>query len=321
MQKGNEVLYIGTIYAGGGWLDVSGNLNATGGEASVTVFWPFQGKLELELYKFLENEKAESEKKAIALKEKQEAEKALLRDREVAIIENTFYRENSGCHAIGINAELQILKNGIWQSLVQAKGWDIAENCPSTNPVRPWTIAEVEQNSKIRWHLWAVGQFDVFGSEFQSQLSAKAAAELQAKQEAEAKIAAALKATQEADAKAAADKAAAELKAKQEADAKAAAELKVKQDAAADKAALAKAQSELASANAALADAQKVNREQAGRITSFEEQFKVLSESVATVQNQLSQLNSKLVAALTGLNTANAKIKKICAAKPKPKGC
>jgi hypothetical protein len=163
----------------------------------------------------------------------------------------------------------------------------------------------------------------------------KAAAELKAKQEAEAKAAAELKAKQEAEAKAAADKAAAELKAKQEAEAKvaaelkakqeaeakAAADLKAKQDAAADKAALAKAQSELAAANAALADSQKVNREQAARITSFEEQFKVLSESVATVQNQLSQLNSKLVAALTGLNTANAKIKKICAAKPKPKGC
>ena len=167
------------------------------------------------------------------------------------------------------------------------------------------------------------------------EAEAKAAADLKAKQEAEAKVEAELKAKQEADAKVAADKAAvdlkakqeaeakaaAELRAKQEAEAKAAAELKAKQDAAADKAALAKAQSELAAANAALADAQKVNREQAARITSFEEQFKVLSESVATVQNQLSQLNSKLVTALTGLNTANAKIKKICAAKPKPKGC
>ena len=133
---------------------------------------------------------------------------------------------------------------------------------------------------------------------------------LNSNKEAEAKIKAAaeLKAQQEAEAKA---KAAADLKTKQEADAKAAAE----------KAALAKAQSELSAANAALADAQKVNREQAARITVFEEQFKVLSESVATVQNQLSQLNSKLVATLTGLNTANAKIKKICAAKPKPKGC
>ena len=159
---------------------------------------------------------------------------------------------------------------------------------------------------------------------------AKAAAELKAKQEAEAKAAAELKAKQEAEAKAAAElkakqeaeaKAAAELKAKQEAEAKAAAELKAKLEAAADKAALAKAQSELSEANAALADSQKVNREQAARIISFEEQFEALSELVATVQNQLAQLNRKLAAALAGQNAANAKLKKVCSAKPKPKGC
>jgi hypothetical protein len=148
------------------------------------------------------------------------------------------------------------------------------------------------------------------------EADAKAAAELKAKQEAVAKAAAELKAKQEADAKAAA-----ELKAKQEADAKAAAELKAKQDAAADKAALAKAESELSAANAALADAQKVNREQVAKINSFEEQFKVLSESVSTFQNQLTQLNSKLVAALAGQNAANSKLKKVCSVKPKPKGC
>ena len=146
----------------------------------------------------------------------------------------------------------------------------------------------------------------------------KAAAELKAKQEAEAKAAAELKAKQEADAKAAA-----ELKAKQEAEAKAAAELKAKQEAAAaaDKTALVKAQAELTAANVALADSQRVNREQAARISSFEENFKVLSESMAALQIQLSQLNSKLVAALAGLNSANAKLKKVCSAKPKPKGC
>jgi hypothetical protein len=116
-------------------------------------------------------------------------------------------------------------------------------------------------------------------------------------------------------------KAAAELKAKQEADAKAAAELKAKQDAAADKAALAKAQVELTAANTALSDSQKVNREQAARMNSLEEQFRALSESVSAFQNQVSQLNSKLLAALAGQNVANAKLKKVCSAKPKPKGC
>ena len=60
----------------------------------------------------------------------------------------------------------------------------------------------------------------------EAEVTAKAAAELKAKQEAEAKVAAELKAKQEAEAKVAA-----ELKAKQEAEAKAAAELKAKQEA------------------------------------------------------------------------------------------
>ena len=149
-----------------------------------------------------------------------------------------------------------------------------------------------------------------------SELASKIAAELKAKQEAEAKIAAELKAKQEAEAKAAAvkaaaDKAALELKAKQEAEAKAAA----------DKAALAKAQSDLVAANAALADAQKVNRELQSQLNSVEGQFKLLTDSVSLIQGQVSQLNSKLAAALAGQNALNAKLKKVCAAKPKPKGC
>jgi hypothetical protein len=120
-------------------------------------------------------------------------------------------------------------------------------------------------------------------------------------------------------------KAAAELKAKQEAEAKAAAELKAKQEAeakaAADKAALAKAQSELVAANAALADAQKLNRELQTQLNSVEAQFKILSDSVSLIQGQVSQLNGKLAAALAGQNALTAKLKKVCSAKPKPKGC
>ena len=226
MQKGDEVIYLGTIFAGGGWLEAIGNLNARGGDGSVTVFWPFQEKLDVELEKFLNSEKAESQRRTKELEAKQEAEKILLRDRNLAISENIFYTEKSGCHSIGINAELQILNDGVWRPLVQAKGWDAVANCPSTHPVQPWTIAKIEQPSQLRWRFWAVGVFDVFGSEFQSQLSAKTAAEIAVKLEVEAKAAAELKAKQESEAKAAA-----ELKAKQEAEAKAAAELKAKQDA------------------------------------------------------------------------------------------
>ena len=156
---------------------------------------------------------------------------------------------------------------------------------------------------------------------------ANAAAELKAKQEAEAKAAADLKAKQEADAKAAA-----ELKAKQEADAKAAADkaalLKSQADlaaanakAAADREALVKSQADLAAANASLADSQKVNRDLRAQLTAIEGQFLALSDSVSNIQTEVLALNTKLTTALKSLNTANAKIKKICAVKPKPKGC
>ena len=115
-----------------------------------------------------------------------------------------------------------------------------------------------------------------------------------------------------------------ESKTKAEADAKTARDAQTKAEADAKTAAAIaedKAQSELAAANAALADAQKVNRELQTQLNSVEAQFKLLSDSVSVIQGQVSQLNSKLVAALAGQNALNAKLKKICAAKPKPKGC
>jgi hypothetical protein len=106
-------------------------------------------------------------------------------------------------------------------------------------------------------------------------------------------------------------KAAAELKAKQEAEANAAAE----------KAALLNIQSDLTAATASLTDAQKTNLNLGAQLKAMEARFLVFSESATTIQNQVSRLNNQLAGALLNLNTANAKIKKICAAKPKPKGC
>ena len=115
-----------------------------------------------------------------------------------------------------------------------------------------------------------------------------------------------------------------ESKTKAEADAKTARDAQTKAEADAKTAAAIaedKAQSELAAANAALADAQKVNRELQTQLNSVEAQFKLLSDSVSVIQGQVSQLNSKLAAALAGQNVANAKLKKVCSAKPKPKSC
>jgi hypothetical protein len=141
----------------------------------------------------------------------------------------------------------------------------------------------------------------------------KAAAELKAKQEADAKAAAELKAKQEADAKAAADKAAL-LKAQSDL-------IAANAKAAADREALVKSQADLAAANASLAAAQKTNRDLGAQLTAIEGQFLVMSDSISAIQNQVLALNTKLTTTLKSLSTANAKIKKICSAKPKPKGC
>lgn len=91
--------------------------------------------------------------------------------------------------------------------------------------------------------------------------------------------------------------------------------------AAADREALVKSQADLAAANASLAAAQKTNRDLGAQLTAIESQFLVMSDSISTIQSQVLALNTKLTTTLKSLSTANAKIKKICSAKPKPKGC
>ena len=210
MKKGDEVLYVGTLFAGGDWNEAAKGTSKQGA-ASATVLWPFTSTLDDEYKIFLDEEvkrreaeelvkKMNEEKAAAALKAKQEAESRLLIEREQAIRDNTFYKDSQGCHALGISAELQIQEDGAWKSISSTKGWDTAENCPSTHPVQPWTVAnlgDTNQTYWLRWHFWAPGQWDVVGNQFQSFLSTKAknaiaaelqaAAELKAKQEAEAK--------------------------------------------------------------------------------------------------------------------------------------
>jgi hypothetical protein len=238
MKKGNEVLYLGTIYAGGGWNDIAkGNLS-TRGVASVTVLWPFIKSLDEQWSKFLIEEQELRRLDAAEKKLQEEAAQKLSRDREIALQNNTLYQDESGCHSIGINAELQGLVGGNWISVAETKGWQTNLNCPTNQPVQPWTFVELNEGLELRWRFWLANQFDVYGPRFRAKpaTNVKAAAELKAKQEAEAKAAAELKAKQEAEAKAAA-----ELKAKQEAEAKASAELKAKQEAAAKLAATKKA--------------------------------------------------------------------------------
>jgi hypothetical protein len=87
MKKGSEVIYLGTIFAGGGWENAAKGIQNPG-DASVTVLWPFIKNLDEEWSKFLVEDtknrelkakqeadaKAAADKAAAELKAKEEAE-------------------------------------------------------------------------------------------------------------------------------------------------------------------------------------------------------------------------------------------------------
>jgi hypothetical protein len=196
MNKGNEVLYLGAIYAGGGWADIAKGNTSVRGVASVTVLWPFIKSLDEEWSKFLAEEEELRKMDTAAKIMQEEAAQKLIRDRNDAVQNRTFYRDESACHANGINAELQGLFDGIWVSIADTKGWDKVPNCSITHPVQPWTIAKLKEGLELRWRFWLVNQFEVYGPQFR------------AKPTTETKVAVELKATEEAVAKAPTDNAA-----------------------------------------------------------------------------------------------------------------
>jgi len=191
MNKGNEVLYLGTIYAGGGWTDIAKGNTSVRGAASVTVLWPFIENLDQQLSKFLAEEVELRKLEAAEKKLQEEAAQKLIRDRNDAVQNDTFYKDESACHSIGINAELQGLLDGKWVAVAETKGWDKATNCATTHPVQPWTFATLKEGLELRWRFWLVNQFEVYGPEFRARptTEAKTASELKAKEEADARAA------------------------------------------------------------------------------------------------------------------------------------
>ena len=192
MNKGNEVLYLGTIYAGGGWADIAKGNTSVRGAASVTVLWPFIENLDQQWSKFLAEEVELRKLEAAEKKLQEEAAQKLIKDRSDAVQNNIFYKDETACHSIGINAELQGLLDGKWVSVAETKGWDKAANCSVTHPVQPWTFATLKEGLELRWRFWVVNQFEVYGPQFRAAptTEAKAAAERKAKEEADAKAAA-----------------------------------------------------------------------------------------------------------------------------------
>ena len=204
LKKGDEILYLGTIYAGGGWNDIArGNLSVRG-VASVTVLWPFKSNLDEQWTLFL----AEEPKLLLAITSRKEAEvkAAIVREERIVIAKDSgqFYREQTSCHSNNIFAHLQSNKLGDWADVANVEGWiSLNDKCH-----QPWTIYRAVKGESLRWRLEdPAGSWKVFSDPINETTSIR-----------EAEIAVIqLKAKEEAEAKAAADKAAADLLALQNA--------------------------------------------------------------------------------------------------------
>jgi hypothetical protein len=170
MKKGDEVLYIGTLYAGGGWGEIARGDKSVRGVGSVTVLWPYIPTLDEEWKKFLVEEQSLKDAEIARAKAAEEAAARLVKEREDAILNASFYKDSTGCHSRGINSELQAFIDGRWQVVANARGWDAAPNCPSTNPVQPWVITSLPEGLQLRWRFWIPNGFDVFGPVFPSQM-------------------------------------------------------------------------------------------------------------------------------------------------------
>ncbi len=160
-----ETVYIATIFAGGGWDRLLNGQPNIRGDATATVLWPYIPFLDqawVEFQKEIRELEAVSNL-ARAAEAKKIAQQKIAKSR--ARKAGTLY-VSPGCHAVGINAELQILKSGRWQRLAGAKVWETVKNCPASNPVAPWTTAKPPAKAKLRWRYWVVGGWDVTSDVF-----------------------------------------------------------------------------------------------------------------------------------------------------------
>jgi hypothetical protein len=213
MKKGNEVLYLGTIYAGGGWTDIARGNFAVRGVASATVLWPFMKILDEQWIAFLKEE-GELIETARAKKEA-EAQAAVELEKRLSVAKDLgqYYREATSCHSKSIIAQLQSNKSGTWSDVANVLGWiSISESCH-----QPWTIYRAEKGELLRWRLASLGSWEVFSTPMAETTSSREAAIAEAQ----------LKVRQDEQARAlaekiASDRLAAELKSKQEAESKAA---------------------------------------------------------------------------------------------------
>lgn len=132
-----------------------GNLPYNGGALGTRIY-PYMEMAQSKWEEFIAEEKS-------FLAAKEEAAKTLEEARQLAIT-NGNYITPGGCHAPGIQAEVQSLsKDGTWQFHAATRGWiPSSSSCPQTHSVQPWAVVSAENGTKLRWRFFA-STFEVFG--------------------------------------------------------------------------------------------------------------------------------------------------------------
>lgn len=150
-----------TVAAGG----CRGNLDPRGATLG-TLIHPYLDLMKTEWEKFLLEEvslkKSRQEVAAAKMKAEEESKKLI----ESARVNGTYIQDNSGCHARGVQAILQIKSTAGWTDFKAINGWADNPGCPSTHPVQPWNIIEREPSLELRWRIWNPGAWEAFSQPF-----------------------------------------------------------------------------------------------------------------------------------------------------------
>lgn len=120
---------------------------------------PYLSLMNMKWEEFLLNEKAEEEVRQLKIAELEKIRLQGVAEGRYLLLE--------GCHAPGINAELQFQNSdGNWVLDTPAMGWLPSEsNCPKTHTTRAWAVTKSDEGSLLRWRLWS-SSWEVYGDVF-----------------------------------------------------------------------------------------------------------------------------------------------------------
>lgn len=150
-----------TVAAGG----CRGSLDPRGATLG-TLIHPYVDFMKAEWDKFLLEESALKAAREQAAAAKIKAEEDLKRIIDTAKKDGTYIQDNSGCHARGVQAVLQIQSVTGWVDFKPIEGWVDSPACSASHPVQPWNIIESQSAIELRWRIWNPGSWEAFTKPF-----------------------------------------------------------------------------------------------------------------------------------------------------------